>query len=241
DGCVPAAERVGDVTIDLGLVARQPVEVCATVGDALRPCSECQFGQDARWDVGAAAEALPCENEPGKLAGAAGGKIGVPDRCGPDAIGMSNDEVRSDQPAHGMAEQDDREPGMAGRDEVVHGRSVRDDLFGPVTAEAARRGVGRGGPAMAAMVMRVDMEAPAGQEFREMRVAGGVFGEAMIDLDDGAGVAVRFPDVELQPRAGGRVDALGSSKGHVGRGGQTEPSLLSAAGRDWPAPGTPTD
>ena len=49
------------------------------------------------------------------------------------------------------------------------------------------RRVGRLGVAVAAMVVRVGVEAARGQEIGEAGVARGMLGKAVIDLDDGAG------------------------------------------------------
>ena len=49
-----------------------------------------------------------------------------------------------------------------------------------------RRRVGRGGRAVAAMVVRVDVEAARRHDLGEAAVARGMLGQAMIDLDDAA-------------------------------------------------------
>ena len=75
-------------------------------------------------------------------------------------------------------------------------------------AEASRRRVRRGGKAVAAMVVRVGVEAALGQKIGEARIARRVLGKAVIDLHDGAGRAVRQPRVEVERRAGRRSDVL---------------------------------
>ena len=53
------------------------------------------------------------------------------------------------------------------------------------------------------MVMGVDMIAGGGQRFGEAGVAGGVFGEAVIDLDNAARLGGGGLVIEAERRAGG--------------------------------------
>ena len=100
---------------------------------------------------------------------------------------MAEHEIQRDQPAHRVAEDDHRQAGMLLGDEVMHRRHVGDHLCAAVRlAEDALRGVGRGGDAMAAMVVGVDVEAARGQEIGEAGVARRMLGKPVIDLDDGA-------------------------------------------------------
>ena len=86
-----------------------------------------------------------------------------------------------------MAEDDDRQAGMLAGDQVVDGVDVGDHLGAAVgTAEDAQRRIRRGRRAMAAMVMRVDMEADRRHDLGEAGVARGVLGQPVIDLDDAA-------------------------------------------------------
>jgi len=57
---------------------------------------------------------------------------------------------------------------------------------------------------MAAMIVRIDMEAMRGKTVREARVAPGVLGKAVVDLYDSARWFGSFPDKKIEPRAGRR-------------------------------------
>ena len=90
---------------------------------------------------------------------------------------------------------------MLAGDQVVDGLDIGDHFRRAVgIAELPRRRIGRGRRAMAAMVVRVNMEAARRHEFGEAGVAQGMLGQPMIDLDDAARRPLREHEVELQRR-----------------------------------------
>ena len=89
-----------------------------------------------------------------------------------------------------------------GGNPVVHRADIGDHLGDAVDIrEFAERRVGCPGRAMAAMVMGVDMEAASAEKLGEAGVARRMLGQAMVDLDHGARMAVGrfYIEVEVGP------------------------------------------
>src|SRR5690606_13209276 len=111
-----------------------------------------------------------------------------------------------------------------GTDQAVDGGDVVYHLVPAVRrAEPTGRCVGRGGVAMAAMVMRVAVETAFCEETGEAFVACGMFGKAVVDLHHGAGRGVREARVEVERRAGRRNDGASRVERHL--------TLLAALGQ----------
>jgi hypothetical protein len=85
-----------------------------------------------------------------------------------------------------MAEQNDRQVWMVASDAFVNGLDVAQNevrrLAAP--AESAQRRVWSLSVAMAAMIMGIDMETAGCQRQRKPKVAGGMFGQTVVDLYD---------------------------------------------------------
>jgi hypothetical protein len=100
---------------------------------------------------------------------------------------MGLGEIERDQPAHGMAEGDDRQTRMTLADQGVDGGDIGDHLRCAVPGGKGSGDRIRGaGGAMAAVVMDIDVIAAGREKAGETLVARGVFCETVIDLHHGA-------------------------------------------------------
>src|SRR5690606_29125932 len=66
--------------------------------------------------------------------------------------------------------------------------------------KTAERRIRRGGEAVAAMIVRVDMKAVLAEETGEAAVALRVFGQAVVDLHHGAAATLCLLDVKIEKR-----------------------------------------
>lgn len=108
-----------------------------------------------------------------------------------------------------MAEQHDRQAGMAGNRMVAHRAHIRNH---PRNAVARRklpeRRVRGGGKAVAAMIMRIDMQPFARHARGKGGVARTVFGKAMAQKQDAARFAARRLMAQCKRRAGCTLERL---------------------------------
>lgn len=96
---------------------------------------------------------------------------------------MAKQIVERDDAAHGMTEENDRQPRMLGRNKPVDGIDIRDHFGDAVTrGESAKRGIVRLGVTVAAMVMGIGVETLLGHEFGEAPIARRMLGKPMVDL-----------------------------------------------------------
>src|SRR5690606_2433075 len=112
---------------------------------------------------------------------------------------LPQDEGKRYQPSHGVAEHDHRQAGMPGGDLVMDGSDVREHLGCRVAMpETARRSVRRRGSSMATMIVRIGVEAVAGEEFCKASVTLSMLCKPVVDLDHG--LAGAFGDARIEPQ-----------------------------------------
>jgi hypothetical protein len=128
-------------------------------------------------------------------------------------------EGKRDHPAHRLAEKDDRQAGMFPGDKVVDGSDIGDNFLHAVPAgEHSRQRILRLRAAVAAMILRIDMETASGEEIGESGVAPCVFREAVVDLDNSARLLAGVLHKEIQRGAARCLKNALLVEGHVDGG-----------------------
>src|SRR5690606_35919631 len=111
-----------------------------------------------------------------------------------------------DQATHGMAEDDHRQAGMLICDQIVDSKNIGEHFFDAVLVrEHAGRRIRCPRAAVAAMVVRIDMEAMCSEMVGKALVARGVLGKAMVDLHNSARWFGGLLHKNVQRRTGRRI------------------------------------
>ena len=115
---------------------------------------------------------------------------------------MARCQVGRDQATHRVAEHDLRQRPETRVRPLTDKRTVGDDAGRAILrGEAAWRGIRRPGGAVAAVIVRDDMEAKRRQLCRKPAISAGVLGKPVLYQEDAARVAGRFLASDSQMRA----------------------------------------
>ena len=169
-----AARRIGDVAVDFGRVAAQPVEV--------RPPLE-RFVPRHPIEGGVGNETPEDRVDRGRPR----------QHRGHDLVTVVEQVLLQRERAHRVPEQDTRRTAAAGIDGVADGDEVGDQRIPTIRPEAPELVRAANAAPVAAMVVRVDVEAGRAERGGEPRVATGVLAQAVRDLYDGPHCATPGP------------------------------------------------
>ncbi len=198
-----AAARVVDVLVDLGCVAREPVELRARGRERLVEAAEAQLlEKGARAPRSAPPPFEACDEMPEACQEPAAG-VGAGQRDGDDAVAVGREIVLHRERPEAVREQHATYVGQHRRHVPIHRVEVLDHACEPVAVREVAEVVLAGHRlAVAAVVAREDRVARARQHLREPVVAARMLRQAVRDLHRSADRARRpRPRVEGDRRA----------------------------------------
>ena len=212
-GAGEAAQRVGDVGVDLRALAAEPVEVRAGGGEGPVVVGEGPALQKDGGVAGAAQAHLGAGQADAGATEQARVADGAHDDETGEALAVAGRVAAHQDRAPGVAHEDQRDAGPGGLDVGPHGSQVVQDEVPAVGVIGVTALVGRGDRgAVPTVVVGDDGEAGHRGGGGEALVAPRVLGHAVHHLDDGAGRAVGQPAAQRQGPAvdGGECGELGS-------------------------------
>ena len=215
-GAGEAAPGVGDVGVDLGLVAAEPVERGPGRPEGPVVRGEAERVDEAAWTVPAAQPGLGA----GRLSGGHPGAPHARRRTGQDEAGQLLRPVHrvlaGEDRAHRVPQEELRGARVAAHGQLVDRVEVLGDDRPAVAGPDAGPFEVAGGAAVAPVVAGVDGPAGRGEGAGEAVVALGVLGHAVADLEDGQRLTDGEPGTHQETLAVGTVEASDLDAGFGG-------------------------